>query len=86
MNVSSEQMIRSTKLRYPKGTRVELVRMGSDPRPIPEGTRGTVECVDDIGTVHVNWDNGRSLGMVLGEDAIRYVIEADRGEARSNTI
>lgn len=66
------------KARYPKGTRVELVRMGDDPRPIPAGTRGTVELVDDMGTVHVNWDNGRRLGMVIGEDAIAIVMEADR--------
>ncbi len=77
MNVSSEQMIRSTRLRYPKGTRVELVRMGSDPRRIPEGTKGTVLCVDDIGTVHVNWDNGRSLGVVIGEDAIRIIADGE---------
>ena len=36
------------KERYPPGTRIELIHMGDDPNPIPDGTRGTVTAVDDI--------------------------------------
>lgn len=32
------------------------------------GDEGTVAMVDSIGTVHVNWDNGSTLGLVPGED------------------
>jgi hypothetical protein len=39
----------------------------------PEGTKGTVMYVDDVGTVHVSWENGSSLGAVLGEDVIRKI-------------
>ena len=39
----------------------------------PLGTKGTVVAVDDIGTIHVKWDNGSSLGIVLGEDLCRKV-------------
>jgi hypothetical protein len=28
------------------------------------GTAGTVEHVDDAGTVHVRWDDGRTIGLV----------------------
>lgn len=38
--------------RYPKGTRIVLLSMGNDPNPILPGTRGTVNVVDDIATVH----------------------------------
>lgn len=60
------------------GKRIELVEMGADePNPIETGTRGTVVYVDDIGTIHVNWDNGRSLGLVPGQDRYRIINERD---------
>ena len=56
---------------YPKGTRVLLLSMGNDPRPVEDNTRGTVMAVDDIGTVHCKFDNGRQLGLIPGEDSFR---------------
>ena len=35
------------------------------------GCRGTVRFVDDMGTIHVSWDIGSSLGVVYGEDACK---------------
>lgn len=59
---------------YPKGARVVLTGgMADDPHGVPVGTEGTVSLVDDIGTVHVKWDNGSSLGVVYGQDHIRKV-------------
>lgn len=55
---------------YPQGCRVELVKMDDVQAP-PAGTCGTVAYVDDIGTIHVKWDNGSSLGVVFGEDVCR---------------
>jgi hypothetical protein len=37
------------------------------------GDKGTVSCVDDTGTVFVNWDCGSSLGAVYGVDEIRKI-------------
>ena len=37
--------------------------------PIAPGTEGEVDFVDDIGTIHMKWDNGRALGIVPGEDS-----------------
>ena len=62
--------------RYPEGTRICVDRMGNDPDPIPSGTKGTVEFVDDIGTVFCKFDNDRSLGMIPGEDSF-YVIQPE---------
>jgi len=53
---------------YPPGTRIVLDYMGDDPRPITPGNLGTVISVDDIGTLHCSFDNGRHLGLVYGED------------------
>ena len=35
------------KNNYPPGTRIVLLQMGDDPRPIESNTRGTVGVVDD---------------------------------------
>ena len=37
------------------------------------GDRGTVNVVDDTGTVFVGWDCGSSLGVVYGVDRIRKI-------------
>ena len=49
MKTVSREQIEFYKKQYPPGTRVQLDRMGDDPRPIPAGTKGTVVAVDDIG-------------------------------------
>ena len=56
--------------------------MGDDPHPIPPGTKGAVLFVDNIGTVHCRFENGRRLGLVPGEDSFSIVKEKDRGDAR----
>jgi hypothetical protein len=50
------------------GTRVQLIRC-SDPytRLLP-GDQGTITFVDDMGTLHVKWDSGSSLGLIPGHD------------------
>ena len=62
-------LVQRMKDQYPPGTRIELDYMGDDPRPIAPGTKGTVRIVDDMGTVHCDFDNGRRLGLIPGEDS-----------------
>ena len=57
---------------FPRGSRVELLQM-DDPQAPPIGTLGTVIGIDDLGTIHVNWDNGSGLGVAYGEDACRRI-------------
>ena len=61
------------KTMYPVGSRVEVIQMGDDPHPIEPGTKGTVSWVDDTGTVFCNFDNGRHLGLIPGEDSFRRI-------------
>ena len=56
----------------PAGTLVELVFM-CDVQAPPVGTIGKVVAVDDIGTVHIAWRTGGSLGAAYGVDVIRKV-------------
>lgn len=74
------------KERYPPGTRIELIHMGEDdPNPIPDGTRGTVTAVDDIGTVFCHFDNGRSLGLAYGADSFRRLTPEEIAEEQAET-
>ena len=56
---------------YPAGTREELIQMRDPFSIIPAGTTGTVTGVDDLGTIHVNWDDGGCLGIAYGEDSCK---------------
>ena len=76
MRVISQESLPLLRDQYSKGTRVELVSM-DDPfntKLIP-GCQGTVVSVDSIGTIHVAWDCGSSLGIVYGVDSCRKVAE-----------
>ena len=52
-----------------------LIRMSDPYTNLRNGDRGTVTMVDDIGTIHVNWDRGGTLGVVFGEDECRRIEE-----------
>ncbi|MBQ7292649.1 MAG: DUF4314 domain-containing protein [Clostridia bacterium] len=73
--VSKETLERLRK-EYPTGSRVELTKMNDPYRTdLVPGTRGTVQFVDDAGSIHVRWDIGSSLAVVFGEDACRVVAD-----------
>ena len=72
------KLVQRLKETYTPGTRIVLDSMGDDPRPIAPGTKGTVRIVDDIGTVHCDFDNGRRLGLVPGEDVFHTSSERKR--------
>lgn len=69
---------------YPPGTRIMLLQMGDDPRPIEPNTRGTVAVVDDMGTLHCHFDNGRQLGIVSGEDSFRRLTDQELAEEKDS--
>ena len=72
MEMINDKVLERLRKMYPVGTKVELVRMDDVQAP-PVGTKGVVEFIDDIGTIHVKWENGSSLGVVYGEDLCKVV-------------
>jgi len=65
------------KEQFPKGTRVKLIFMDDDFTELKEGDLGTVSSVDDIGNIHVDWDNGSKLALVPGIDKFETILSED---------
>ena len=73
MTMIHSEMLKQLKAYYTSGTRVMLIRMSDPYTNLRQGDLGTVTVVDDIGTVHVNWDRGSTLGVVFGEDECKRI-------------
>jgi hypothetical protein len=61
------------KQKYPQGTRVKLLYTSDLYTRLQSGECGTIRIVDDIGTIHVNWDCGSRLGLIPGEDSFEII-------------
>lgn len=66
--------IQRLKKQFPIGAIVQLDSMGADERnPITSGIKGIVLAVDDIGTVHCKFDNGRIFGLCSDVDRFHRI-------------
>jgi len=72
-NFPSKETVERLRQEYPHGARVELVFMNDPYSTLAPGEQGTVDFVDDTGTVFVSWDKGPKLGCVYGEDQLKKV-------------
>ena len=78
--IYDQNKVEMLRQRYPEGTRICLDSMENDPFPIPSGSRGTVQFVDDAGQLIMKWDNGSSLSLIPGEDRF-HVIQPEESQA-----
>jgi hypothetical protein len=53
------------------GKRIKLISMVNEQHPVESGTEGIITNVG-FDVISVQWDNGRRLGVIIGED--RYQI------------
>ena len=72
MRYPSKETVEALRKQYPAGATVELLFM-DDPQSPPIGARGKVIAVDDVGTIHVAWQTGGSLGVAYGKDSCRRI-------------
>jgi len=68
----SKNKIDKIKNDYPIGTRVKLNYM-NDVDGVPSGTCGTIVYVDDEGHLGMEWDNGRTLSLIVGIDNFEII-------------
>lgn len=68
MTISKERLA-AMRGQYPVGTRIRLNEMNDPYSHLRPGSTGTLMLIDDIGTFHVKWDNGSTLGLIPGEDS-----------------
>lgn len=76
MQFPNKKQLAMLRQKYPAGTMVQLISMDDEQAP-PVGTIGEVQFVDDIGNVHVKWQNDSSLAVIPDVDTV--VILAERG-------
>lgn len=77
------QAERNKKL-YPPGTRIEMDHMNDPFAPIPNGTKGTVVALDDIGQLIMAWDNGQTLAVNTDEDSFHVITDEKQDESMDN--
>ena len=80
MNRITPNELASLRRHYPSGCRVKLICM-NDPYnlDLKAGATGMVTHVDDIVTIHVEWDCGSTLGVAYGVDSC-VVVDSKGGK------
>jgi len=48
--------------------KIKLIEMLDDYTKLKSGDEGTIQFTDDIGQIHVKWDNGEHLALIPGVD------------------
>lgn len=47
--------------------------MNDDPNPVEPNTMGTIQYMDGIGQLQVEWDNGRRLAVIPNVDEYQII-------------
>lgn len=66
------QRVEAIRKRYPQGTKICLDAMQGE-HQMPPGLKGQVFSVDDMGQIHVQWENGSTLALLPGVDQFHKV-------------
>jgi hypothetical protein len=72
-NKTKIEMLRAS---YTVGSRIELLSMEGE-SDMPNGLRGTVDFIDDIGQLQMSWDNGRTLALNPDVDRFRKITQEE---------
>lgn len=73
MKFPNKKYIEQLRKKYPVGTKIQLISMRDEKYPVLPGTIGEVVHVDDLGNVHMKWQNGSSLALIPEVDSFKVV-------------
>jgi len=73
MRLPSEKEVERLRKVYPAGTQIRLISMAEEPFPLPAGSIGEVEMIDDAGNLHMKWQCGRGLALIAGADTFEVI-------------
>ena len=73
MNHLDLNYINNLKDKYKPGTKIKLINMYNEPYSVPSGMVGTVRLVDDMGQIHMKWDNGSTLAIIPNVDLYKVL-------------
>ena len=71
--IPSYKQVKYIRECYPAGTRVELISMDDPYSNLKAGDRGTIQGVDDMGSIMVHWECGSSLSLIPGVDRFKVL-------------
>ena len=71
MKFPNKNYLAQLRKQYPIGTKIQLISMRDEKYPILPGTIGEVTHIDDMGSIHMKWQNGSSLALIPEVDSFR---------------
>ena len=78
MKFPNKAYLEQLRKQYPIGTKIQLISMRDEKYPILPGTVGEVTHIDDVGSIHMRWENGSSLALIPEIDSFQTVSEAKK--------
>ena len=78
MKFPNKEHIEQLRKKYPVGTKIQLISMRDEKYPILPGTIGEVTHIDDMGSIHMKWQNGSSLAIIPEVDSFRVAPGAEK--------
>lgn len=80
----SKEELKYLRNKYKVGTKIKLIRMYDLIGAVPPNTTGIISCIDDIGTIHIEWENGSSLGLNFEIDEFIILNERSNSSGEDN--
>ena len=73
MKFPNKAYLEQLRKQYPIGTKIQLISMRDEKYPTLPGTIGEVTHIDDMGSIHMKWQNGSSLALIPEVDSFKVL-------------